>query len=321
MKKLLIGLLALLIAVPLYAADTAMDSFTEDTSPDDEAYIIGYDTATATRWPMSAFQLRKANLTTIGGLTTADKTIIQWTGAGTAAVLTCDTANQLIGVNAANDALECKSTINIQMDDSAAQFKSATASKGTLKVLATSITDAKLVTITPVCTDNCTITTESYGAVTKTIVDKDTAQTLTNKTLTTPAITFDEVLIRCTGEAAPSAFCTAAGAGTLTAANVSRTMLNTYGRDEAQTITLPTAAEGMTFIVVVGTQHDSAFTIAKGASAMYFEVSGAPHGVAAFIETNQAVGSRASCATFQTAAATWSWLCGSVSGTWTHTDL
>ena len=54
-----------------------------------------------------------AELAAIAGLTFADKSIIQLTGSSAAAVLTCTAANQLIGVNAANDTLECKSTLNI----------------------------------------------------------------------------------------------------------------------------------------------------------------------------------------------------------------
>jgi hypothetical protein len=53
---------------------------------------------------------------------------------------------------------EWKSTINILMDDSAAQFKSATASKGTAKVLLSGSTDGKLMTIALTQTDNRTVT-------------------------------------------------------------------------------------------------------------------------------------------------------------------
>lgn len=255
-----------------------------------------------------------ANLAAIAGITTADKSIIQWTGSGTGSILTCNNANQLIGVNAANDALECKSTINIQMDDSAAQFKSATASKGTLKFLQTSIDNGILTTVTPVCTGNCTLTTESYGAGTYTLVDKTSAQTLTNKTLTAPYITAPEVLYASTWLVSEAAY-------TFSAAEVSRTIINTFGRGAACDPTLPTAAAGMTFIIVVGAQHASDMSILKGASDMYWETAGVPTLVAGFKENNQVVGSRASCATFKTGAAAWSWVCGAVSGTWSAIAL
>lgn len=60
-----------------------------------------------------AYQAGDTELTAIAGLTFADISVIQLTGAGTASVLTCTAANQLIGVNADGDALECKSTLDL----------------------------------------------------------------------------------------------------------------------------------------------------------------------------------------------------------------
>lgn len=62
--------------------------------------------------PGTNVQAYNANLAAIAGLTTADVSIIQWTGAGTASVLTC-TANQLIGANSGGTALECKDSLSI----------------------------------------------------------------------------------------------------------------------------------------------------------------------------------------------------------------
>lgn len=61
----------------------------------------------------ATFQTAHANLTALAGLTFADISIIQLTGAGAAAVLTCTGANQILGINAAGDAFECKSTLNL----------------------------------------------------------------------------------------------------------------------------------------------------------------------------------------------------------------
>jgi hypothetical protein len=72
---------------------------------------------------------------------------------------------------------------SLQLSDDYAQFKSATASKGTFKMLMTSMNDGILGTFTPVCTGACVLTTESYGAGTYTLVDTATAQTLTNKSV------------------------------------------------------------------------------------------------------------------------------------------
>lgn len=145
-----------------------------------------------------------------------------------------------------------------------------------------------------------------------------TTQTLTNKTLTTPVITSLEVLIDCNGSADPYAYCTSANASTLTAAHTSRTIINSYGRGEAQTVTLPAAATGMTFIAMVGTKHNSAWKIQRAGSDTITWSSGGTDttGKTYFQETNQEVGSRVSCITYKTGASAWTWLCGSVTGTW-----
>ena len=150
------------------------------------------------------------------------------------------------------------------------------------------------------------------------VADTSTAQTFTNKTLTTPVITSLEVLIDCNGSADPYAYCTSANASTLTATQTSRTIINSYGRGEAQTVTLPAAATGMTFIAMVGTQHNSAWKIQRAGSDTITWSSGGTDttGKTYFQETNQAIGARVSCITYKSAAAAWSWLCGSVTGTW-----
>lgn len=55
MKKLLVLICCLLFALPLYAADTAMDSFTDDSaSPVGTDYLIGYSGATGYRWTINS---------------------------------------------------------------------------------------------------------------------------------------------------------------------------------------------------------------------------------------------------------------------------
>lgn len=105
---------------------------------------------------------------------------------------------------------------------------------------------------------------------------------------------------------------------TLNADAVSRTVINSYGRGGAVTTTLPVAAAGYSMIIIVGTQHNSAWKIQRGGSdAIYWDADGTlTAGKTYFQETNQAVGSRVSCSTFQTGATSYSWLCGKVSGTW-----
>ena len=89
------------------------------------------------------------------------------------------TANCLWGEKSDSSGIECKSTINIQMDDSAAQFKSATASKGTMKFVQSSIDNGILVTQTPVATGNLTFTNDTLGAGTYKYVFKETDNTFT----------------------------------------------------------------------------------------------------------------------------------------------
>jgi hypothetical protein len=105
----------------------------------------------------------------------------------------------------------------------------------------------------------------------------------------------------------------------LTAANVSRTFINSYDRAGAATLTLPAAAAGYSFVAIVGTQHNSLWKIQRaGSDTIYWDSGGTlTAGKTYFGETNQAVGSRVSCSTFRTGASAYSWLCGVVSGTWT----
>jgi hypothetical protein len=104
----------------------------------------------------------------------------------------------------------------------------------------------------------------------------------------------------------------------LSAANVSRTVVNSYGRAGAATLTLPAAAEGYSAIFIVGTQHNSAWKIQRAGSDTITWSSGGTDttGKTYFQETNQPVGSRVSCITYRTGSSTYSWLCGSVTGTW-----
>ena len=72
-------------------------------------------------------QASNPNLASISGLTWASLSLIQLTGVGSSSVLTCTGANQIIGVNAAANALECKDTISF----SALNMPSSNADPGT----------------------------------------------------------------------------------------------------------------------------------------------------------------------------------------------
>jgi len=66
-------------------------------------------------------------------------------------------ANCLWGEKSDSSGVECKSTIQLQMDDSAAQFKSATENKGYLKNLLSGSTDGKILTFSFLHTDDKTV--------------------------------------------------------------------------------------------------------------------------------------------------------------------
>jgi hypothetical protein len=75
----------------------------------------------------------------------------------------------------------CGYQTNISLDDSAAQFYSATASKGTRKLVQSSISDTMLLTDTPIITGNVTWTNVSQGAGTYTRVFEEAANVFTVK--------------------------------------------------------------------------------------------------------------------------------------------
>lgn len=106
----------------------------------------------------------------------------------------------------------------------------------------------------------------------------------------------------------------------LSAAQVSRTFIHNLSQGAATvTATLPAAAEGYTFIAFVSSKvaQDWVFD-GNGAETIYTDIGGTLTAGRAGIKcNNQEVGSRMSCATFKTGAASWAWLCGAISGTWT----
>jgi hypothetical protein len=79
-----------------------------------DGYLLTSSSAGALSYTApSTFQSADATLTALAGLTIADVSIIQGTGADAFSVLTCTAANQLIGVNSAGNAFECKSDITV----------------------------------------------------------------------------------------------------------------------------------------------------------------------------------------------------------------
>jgi hypothetical protein len=124
-----------------------------------------------------ATDLEITNAPTINGA--ALTTILQPLNDDLTTLSSGGTANCLWGEKSDSSGIECKTSINIQLDDSAAQFKSATASKGTLKFVQSSIDNGILLTQTPVVTGNATFTNDTVGAGTYKYVFKETDNVFT----------------------------------------------------------------------------------------------------------------------------------------------
>jgi len=174
MKKIITIILFLLLCVPSWAAITTDGDITKDPSGGggagdvsaDDIWETKGDLAVATGASTAAVLSAAANYsilytlsteaTGLKYLTPTNSAIVGWNSAGTLGAYT-----------------------NIQIDDSAAQFYSATASKGTLKVLLSGSTSGKLMTLTSSQTDNRALTLPD---ATDTLVGKATSDTFTNKT-------------------------------------------------------------------------------------------------------------------------------------------
>jgi hypothetical protein len=232
-------------------------------------------------------------------------TNVQAYNADLATLASGGTANCIWGEKSDSSGIECKTTLNLQLDDSAAQFKSATASKGTMKFVQSSINDGILVTVTPVATGNTTITTESYGAGTYTLVDKTSAQTLTNKTLTAPAITPAEVDAHTTST-------------NLTSAQVSNTIIHNYDQAASDVFTiLPAAAAGYSFLVTITTAQSNHFCVEADSNDKIYlvaaagTVSAGDDGAGVCMMAAQ-VGQSFACWTFKTGASSYDWACKAI---------
>ena len=141
--------------------------------------------------------------------------------------------------------------------------------------------------------------------LTDTVTGTGSVVLATSPTIASPAITAPEI--------------DGSGGVALSAAQVSRTIINNYGQAAANiNNTLPAAAAGMTFIGIVGTaQAANYWRFTSGSANIYANVgAGLVSGKTYVSIAVPTVGARISCFTFKTGAAAWSWMCGSSEGTW-----
>jgi len=104
--------------------------------------------------------------------------------------------------------------------------------------------------------------------------------------------------------------------GTLSAADVTGTILNNYGQTDDVTLTLPTAAAGLTFLCVLGTTVAKYFRLKAGTNDKIY-LSGSAGADNEYVGTTSATaGASISFSTFQVDTNAWDWIAVIVSGTW-----
>ena len=124
----------------------------------------------------------------------------------------------------------------------------------------------------------------------------------TSPTITTPAITINEIIQAATD--------------TLTAAECSGTIINNYGQSADADLDLPAAAEGLGFTVILGTTTANFYRFTP-ASGEIIALDGATTGANKYVQIASAAKYAAiEFRTIQTGAATWEWVAFTVSGLW-----
>jgi len=103
---------------------------------------------------------------------------------------------------------------------------------------------------------------------------------------------------------------------TLTTAEVTGTIINNYGQDDDTTLTLPTAAKGLTFMVVLGTEVDNYFHIKPDTNDKIY-LNGTAGADGEYVGVSSAVaGSAISFTAFKTGTDTYDWLAVPIAGDW-----
>lgn len=103
---------------------------------------------------------------------------------------------------------------------------------------------------------------------------------------------------------------------TLTTAEVTGTIINNYGQSEDVTLTLPAAANGLTFMVVLGTEVAKYFRIDPNPNDKIY-LNGTAGADGGYVGVSSAkAGNAISFTSFQTGTDTYDWLAVSIAGDW-----
>jgi hypothetical protein len=103
---------------------------------------------------------------------------------------------------------------------------------------------------------------------------------------------------------------------TLTAAEVTNTIIDNYGQSAPMTLTLPAAAAGYNFVMSISTTGNAVHIKAGASDKIYLDGTALDDADKVSLVT-PAVGNWASFFTFRSGASTYDWVCNAVNGTWT----
>ncbi len=293
MKKYLV-ILFLLVSTSVYAQGVL--NFAEDTTPtsDDIIYVINDPVGVPGDRKVTLGNLKNVINIASDPIWDAAGDLVVGTGANTAARLPKGTAGQIPRTKIDESGLEWTSSITGLTITGDTASKAACYDANKILVACTNLTD-----VTPLVAASIDTSAEIAA-----IVGDETGS---------------GALVFGTGPAITAAEVDGSTAFALSAAQVSRTIINNYGQGAANVnLTLPTAAAGLTFIGIVGTaQAANYWRFTSGSANIYANVgAGLVSGKTYISIAVPTVGARISFFTVKTGAATWSWMCGSSEGTW-----
>jgi len=327
MKKLLLVLVLVVFSLPVFA-DIRITQLGEDTAPTYDDWVMTVDVGTGIS--------KKA---TIGNLTKG-LTLANFPKGANNSILSVNSGG-VLGYNTA-----------ISFDDSAAQVYSATASKGLLKFLLTGSTDAKTLSVAFNHTDNKTLNfpdpttgdSVAYGNVALrfttggstarvitfpdaaiTVARTDAANTFTGvQTMTSPALTTPAIgaatgaSLYATGrvDGLVGAVITTDATTISSTDNKSSYYINNGDSAAKGIYTLPTAAAGLQYCIVLYSEHATGATAVMkfqtSASGQYIALDGVRTASGGLIKSTGAAGD-AACVVGISAT---EWIAYHSSGTW-----